>query len=107
MNAINHSSTQTKILWIAVALLGALSFGIVALHRGESVNAAWLVIAAVCVYLIAFRFYALFIAGLARHVLPGAPWYVALLFYALAGTLWIVPIGLSLPWMYRESQRNK
>ncbi len=46
--------------------------------------------------------YAVFIVGLARHVLPGAPWYVSLLFYALTGTLWIVPIGLSLPWMHRE-----
>ena len=51
-------------------------------------------------------FYALLIMGLAWHVLPGAPWYVALLFYALAGTLWIVPIGLSLPWMYREPARK-
>jgi hypothetical protein len=32
---------------------------------------------------------------------------VALLFYALAGTLWIVPIGLSLPWMYREPSPKK
>ena len=50
--------------------------------------------------------YAVFIVGLARHVLPGAPWYVSLLYYALAGTLLIVPIGLSLPWMHREPQRK-
>ena len=68
MNAINHSSTQTKILWIAVALLGALSFGIVALHRGESVNAAWLVVAATCIYFIAYRFYGLFVANRALGV---------------------------------------
>ena len=54
----------------------------------------------------ALPFYSLFIMGLARHVLPGAPWYLALLFYALAGTLWIVPIGLSLPWMYREPPKK-
>src|SRR6201994_4589664 len=53
---------QTKALWVAIALLGAVSFGIVALSRGEAVNAAWLVVAAVCVYFIAYRFYALFIA---------------------------------------------
>ena len=47
-------------------------------------------------------FYAWFIAGLQWRILPGAAWYVSLIFYALAGTLWIVPIGLSLPWMYRE-----
>jgi hypothetical protein len=46
--------------------------------------------------------YALVAMGVAAHVLPGAPWYLGLLFYAVAGTLWIVPIGLSLPWMYRE-----
>jgi hypothetical protein len=46
--------------------------------------------------------YALLVMGTAAHTLPDAPWYVSLLFYALAGTLWIVPIGLSLKWMYRE-----
>ena len=51
--------------------------------------------------------YMIFIAGLQWRVLPGAPWYVALLFYALAGTMWMVPIGLSLPWMYREPGQNK
>ena len=46
--------------------------------------------------------YALIATGIAVRVLPHAPWYVSLLFYACAGTLWIVPIGLMLPWMYRE-----
>src|SRR5689334_25206628 len=53
---------RDRLLWAGVALLGAISFGIVALSRGETINAAWLVIAAVCVYFIAYRFYALFIA---------------------------------------------
>src|ERR1039458_7889588 len=60
--AIKGNGMQSKLLWAAVITLGALSFGIVALTRGESVNAAWLVIAAVCIYFIAYRFYALFIA---------------------------------------------
>ncbi len=60
--AIKGNGPQSKLLWAAVIALGVLSFGIVALSRGESVNAAWLVIAAVCIYLIAYRFYALFIA---------------------------------------------
>src|SRR5450830_280630 len=60
--AIKGNGLQSKLLWAAVIALGALSFGIVALGRGESVNAAWLVIAAVCIYFIAYRFYALFIA---------------------------------------------
>ncbi|MDR3495109.1 MAG: carbon starvation CstA family protein [Ancalomicrobiaceae bacterium] len=53
---------QEKLTWGGVALLGAVSFAIVALARGESVNAAWLVVASVCIYFIAYRFYALFIA---------------------------------------------
>jgi len=57
------NGTQTKVLWAAIALLGAVSLGIVALSRGEPVNAAWLVIAAVCIYFIAYRYYALFIAN--------------------------------------------
>ncbi|HEX4596859.1 MAG TPA: carbon starvation CstA family protein, partial [Burkholderiaceae bacterium] len=51
-----------KLLWAGVAGLGAVSFAIVALTRGEAVNAAWLVTAAVCIYFTAYRFYALFIA---------------------------------------------
>lgn len=49
--------------------------------------------------------YALVVMGLATHILPGAPWYTSLLFYAVAGTAWIIPIGLALPWMYREPTR--
>src|SRR5260370_19205477 len=59
---IKGNGLQSKLLWAAVIALGALSFGIVALSRGENVNAAWLVIAAGCIYFIAYRFYALFIA---------------------------------------------
>jgi carbon starvation protein len=54
---------QSKLLWLGVAALGAFSFAILALSRGESVNAAWLVIAAVCTYAIAYRFYGLWIAN--------------------------------------------
>lgn len=49
--------------------------------------------------------YALFATGLAVRILPHATWYVSLLFYALAGLLWMVPIGLALPWMYAERKR--
>src|SRR5215510_1680391 len=62
---------QTKLLWAAIVVLGAVSFGVVALSRGETINAAWLVIAAVCVYFIAYRFYALFIAEKVLGVDPG------------------------------------
>jgi len=48
--------------WMIVAAIGAVALGVVALHRGETINALWIVVAAVCVYLIAYRVYAMFIA---------------------------------------------
>ena len=48
--------------WAALALAGAGSLGVIALQRGEPISAIWIVIAAICVYLIAYRFYSLFIA---------------------------------------------
>lgn len=48
--------------WPLFSLLGAAALGVIALNRGESISAIWVVIAAVCVYLIAFRFYSQFIA---------------------------------------------
>jgi carbon starvation protein len=65
-----RNGIQTKLLWAGIVALGALSLGIVALNRGETINAAWLVIAALCVYFIAYRFYALFIANKVLGVDP-------------------------------------
>jgi carbon starvation protein len=50
-------------LWIGVALVGALCWGVLALGRGESVNAGWLLFAAIASYAIAYRFYSRFIAN--------------------------------------------
>ncbi|MBK7250386.1 MAG: carbon starvation protein A [Gammaproteobacteria bacterium] len=50
-------------LWTAISLLGASALGGIALNRGESINAAWFVVAAVCVYLVAYRFYGGWIAA--------------------------------------------
>jgi carbon starvation protein len=66
----SNQTVQNTILWIAVALLGAVAFAIVALNRGEAVNAAWLVVAAVCIYFIAYRFYGLWVANRALGVNP-------------------------------------
>ena len=49
--------------------------------------------------------YALMVSALAVRILPNAAWYVSLIFYVVAGLFWIVPIGLALPWMYREPKR--
>ncbi len=48
--------------WLALALLGAFALGTVALSRGETINALWIVVAAVAIYLIGYRYYARFIA---------------------------------------------
>jgi carbon starvation protein len=52
-----------KLLWIGVAVLGAAAVGGIALNRGEPVNALWFVTAAVCIYALAYRFYAAWIAA--------------------------------------------
>ena len=46
-----------------VALLGAAAFAVLALSRGETINAAWLLTAAVCTYVIGYRFYSKFLAN--------------------------------------------
>jgi carbon starvation protein len=50
------------LIWVAIAGLGAFAFAGIALNREEPVSAAWLVTAAICVYLVAYRFYSKFIA---------------------------------------------
>ena len=61
--------------WLAVALFGALAVATIALHRGEQINAMWLVIAAVCTYALGYRFYSRFIAAkvLALDTLRATP----------------------------------
>jgi len=53
---------MSRVAWAALALLGAFCLGTLALRRGEPVNAIWIVVAAVSIYLVAYRFYALYIA---------------------------------------------
>ena len=49
-------------IWIAIAVLGAGAFGMLALSRGETISAGWLVVAGVCTYLVAYRFYSRYLA---------------------------------------------
>ncbi|WP_318782911.1 carbon starvation CstA family protein, partial [Pseudomonas sp. Marseille-P8916] len=56
------TNLATRIAWFAVALLGAFALGTLALRRGEAINALWIVTAAVAIYLVAYRYYSLFIA---------------------------------------------
>jgi carbon starvation protein len=55
-------SVRSILIWTGVSILGAIAWGIIALARGENISAAWLIIAALCSYAIAYRFYARFIA---------------------------------------------
>lgn len=57
------NAAWNRAIWAGVAALGAAALGVLALHRGESVNALWLVVAALCTYAIGYRFYAGFLAG--------------------------------------------
>ena len=50
-------------MWALVALTGATAFGFIALRRGETINAGWLLTAAVCTYAVAYRFYSKIIAA--------------------------------------------
>ncbi|WP_319431773.1 carbon starvation CstA family protein [Mycobacterium sp. RTGN5] len=51
-------TTRHKLIFGAIAVLGALAWAIIAFFRGETVNAVWFVIAAICTYVIGYRFYA-------------------------------------------------
>ena len=57
------SGLLKQVPWIAIAVLGAGALATVALNKGETISAAWLLTAAVCTYLIAYRFYSRFIAA--------------------------------------------
>jgi carbon starvation protein len=65
-------SVQT-LCWIAVTLALTFAFGWIALNRGETINALWIVVAAVCTALLAYRFYSLFIARTVLELDPRRP----------------------------------
>lgn len=60
------SATKTPLLstlfWACVALAGAFAVSGIALQRGESINSMWIIVAAVCVYALGYRFYSAFVA---------------------------------------------
>ena len=58
----NKNSLLRHIPWLVLAIVGACALGVVALRRGEAINALWIVVAAVAIYLVAYRYYSLFIA---------------------------------------------
>jgi len=52
---------MNKLFGIVLAVIGAFAVGWIALHRNEPINAMWLVVAGVCIYIIGYRFYAAWI----------------------------------------------
>ncbi|HJX45152.1 MAG TPA: carbon starvation CstA family protein, partial [Geodermatophilus sp.] len=52
---------RSVLVWTAVAVVGAVCWGVLAIARGETISALWLLFAALCSYAIAYRFYSRFI----------------------------------------------
>lgn len=59
---MENKKPLSYLFWILVAVLAAWCFGVLALNKGETISAAWLVVASVCIYMIGYRFYSKFIA---------------------------------------------
>ncbi|UFH48826.1 carbon starvation CstA family protein [Pseudomonas sp. KNUC1026] len=66
----NTASPARHLPWLVLAVIGACALGVVALRRGESINALWIVVAAVSLYLVAYRYYSLFIANKVMQLDP-------------------------------------
>jgi len=58
----NNNSLMRHVPWLILAVVGAFALGVVALRRGEAINALWIVVASIAIYLVAYRYYSLFIA---------------------------------------------
>ncbi|MDA9085689.1 carbon starvation protein A [Methylophilaceae bacterium] len=57
------SNSIKKIVWFCISFLGAFAFSLIALEREESINALWFITAAVCIYMVSYRFYSAWIAS--------------------------------------------
>ena len=55
--------TIRVLIWFGIGVFGAFSLATIALHRGEQINAMWLVVAAFCTYALGYRFYSRFVAA--------------------------------------------
>ncbi|MDE9565624.1 carbon starvation protein A [Xenorhabdus bovienii] len=59
---MNNNKFLKHIPWMILGIIGAFCLGVVALRRGEHVSALWIIVASVAVYLVAYRYYSLYIA---------------------------------------------
>ena len=73
MRGENMNGTVKKLVWILVSLIAAVSIAVVsgAVNPAEKVNALWIIVAAGCFYVIAYRFYASFLAAKVLSLDPG------------------------------------
>jgi len=69
--AVRPTGIAGKIIWALIAAIGAACLAVIALRRGEPVNAIWLVAAAVAIFLIGYRFYGKFIEHRVLQMDPG------------------------------------
>jgi carbon starvation protein CstA len=70
-NATSKPSPAARILWVAIAIVGAWCLGVVALRRGEPINAIWVVAASIAIFAIGYRFYGKFIEHSVLRMDPG------------------------------------
>ncbi|MBC8952793.1 carbon starvation CstA family protein [Xenorhabdus sp. PB62.4] len=59
---MNNNKLLKHIPWMILGIIGAFCLGVVALRRGEHISALWIIVASVAVYLVAYRYYSLYIA---------------------------------------------
>jgi carbon starvation protein len=71
--AMPTSGVLRHLPWALLGLVGAAALAVVATERGEAVNALWVVVAAVSVYLVAYRYYSLYIADHVMRLDPARP----------------------------------
>ncbi|MBF0424414.1 MAG: carbon starvation protein A [Magnetococcales bacterium] len=73
MSTSRRARVFAQLPWMLLGMMGAFALGVVALRHGETVNALWIVVAAISLYVVAYRYYGLFIAGRVMGVDPDRP----------------------------------
>lgn len=68
INNLSQTFLWQKFLWLFVGILGAVSFSVIALVRGETISSLWILCAFICSAMIAYRFYSAFIAAKILHL---------------------------------------
>ena len=79
------------LIWVGIALLGGLGWTMLAIVRGEEVNAIWFVVTAVCTYMIAYRFYARYLVPADLREFVGSRFIVRPLYARTQAEAWFAP----------------